>query len=132
MTSTLRIQIRALGPGPRSASGNFLRATPVVQRSPGSASVAPRSVARGLENTIARQAQFQRRVIGRHHADRYRALRLLYRLHAFPRVLGWIWAGSRAEGDEAMQPERQFCCGASGLRTGAIAPNADRGQVAIR
>jgi hypothetical protein len=53
---------------------------------------------KGLENTIARQAQFQHRVIGRYHADRYRALRPVYRLQAFLRVLGWIWAGSRTEG----------------------------------
>jgi glycosyltransferase involved in cell wall biosynthesis len=73
------------------------RATPVVQRrldQPGGLE----KRRKGLENTIARQAQFQHRVIGRYHADRYRALRLLYRLHAFLRVLGWIWAGSRAEG----------------------------------
>jgi hypothetical protein len=79
--------------------GQYLvfRATPVLQRRLDLSGGLERR-RNGLENKIAGHAQFQHRIIGRYHPGRYRALGPVYRLTAFWRALGWIWAGNRTEG----------------------------------
>jgi glycosyltransferase involved in cell wall biosynthesis len=80
------------------------RATPVLQRRLDRSGGLERR-RNGLEKKIAGHAQFQHRIIGRYHPRRYRLLRPVYRLTAFWRALGWVWAGNRTE--SLMQRFRQ-------------------------